>query len=204
MNFLQSDKILTGNHHLIFGFTGKKGCGKTTAAKHLCRHLGFVKHSFADPLKTMTFHFIKSFGYKDIEAHRFMDEDKAVTIPSIGRSARWIMQTLGTEWGRNLINGHCWVKAEALRLQNTLDQRIVFDDVRFENEADLIRSLGGVIIHITRKSEDIDHHASERGIAFNIKDLVLANTQDNDYAFCAHVESVVVHRSRFFIHADKL
>jgi hypothetical protein len=202
MSFLETNKIFTFNP-LIIGFAGKKGCGKTTAASHLCRNLGFVKHSFADPIRIMTFNFIKSFGYSDIEAHRFINDDKTVTIPNIGRSARWIMQTLGTEWGRNLINGHCWVKAAAFKLKKTIDQRIVFDDVRFENEADLIRDLGGVIIHITRKSDDIDHHASERGIAANEKDLVLINDQDSEFEFCSYVESVILHRSKFFMHAAK-
>ena len=38
--------------NLIIAFTGPKGCGKSTAAKHLVDK-GFVRHYFAKPLKEM-------------------------------------------------------------------------------------------------------------------------------------------------------
>lgn len=166
---------------VIIGFTGKKESGKTTAAGHLCKNMGFVRHSFADPIKTMTFHFIKSFGYSDADADHYIRGGKEVPIPLIGRTARMIMQTLATEWGRNLVRDDVWVKVERFKLLKTLDQRIVYDDIRFENEAELIREKGGVIIHIDRGDlVETDHHASERGIKEADGDLFIDNDSDVD------------------------
>ena len=163
---------------LIIGFTGKKASGKTTAGVHMCRKKGFIRHSFADPIKTMAFHFIKSFGYADREAYDFLNGEKETTIPKIACSGRRIMQTLGTEWGRRCIRDDVWVRAEIFNLGQTTAQRIVFDDVRFENEAALIRAMGGTIIHIDRSFDadhEIDHHASESGIHEQSGDLFIDN-----------------------------
>ena len=171
---------------VIIGFAGKKGCGKSTAATHLCQKLGFVKHSFADPLKAMTYQFIKGFGYSDMDVDHYMRVDKEFPIPLIGRSARLIMQTLGTEWGRNCIRDDVWVRVERYRLISTKAQWIVYDDIRFENEAELIRDKGGVIIHIDRDDlVDPDHHASERGIINHDDDLFIDNDADDvkDFLF---------------------
>lgn len=190
-NGLDERHIRPGNIAIV-GFAGKKGSGKTTAATHLCKTQGFVKYSFAEPLKVMAFQFIKSFGYSDKEAHYFIHENKVDAIPAIGRSARRIMQTLGTEWGRCQIGHDIWIKAARVRLKNTPDKNIVFDDIRFENEAELIRQLGGLIIHIKSDSNEEDHHASERGIDVYSQDVIVRNHVD-DY-FLVDVESMVLDR----------
>ena len=191
------DEWRGGRAKAIVGITGKKGVGKTTAADYLCKTQGFVKHSFADPLKAMAFQFIKSFGYSDKETHYFIHENKVDAIPLIGCSARRIMQTLGTEWGRCQIGHDTWVKVARLRIKTTLDANIVFDDIRFENEAELIRQLGGVIIHVDGETSEVDHHASERGIDFYTQDIRISNHDGaggfNAY-FLLDVESALINR----------
>lgn len=87
------------------------------------------------------------------------------------------MQTLGTEWGRVQINNDLWVMAARKSLERCEDNLIVFDDVRFENEASMIRELGGLIIHIDRGDLVTDEHASEQGIADHPDDAFV----DNDH-----------------------
>lgn len=53
---------------------------------------------------------------------------------------------------------------------------IVVTDCRFENEADVVRELGGTVVHITRQnSQQYDPHASEAGIAIKDGDLLIEN-----------------------------
>lgn len=57
---------------------------------------------------------------------------------------------------------------------------MVVSDIRFENEAALIREMGGVIIHIERQTEktETSNHVSEKGITFEESDLRIVNDSD--------------------------
>ena len=84
-----------------------------------------------------------------------------------GHSPRYAMQTLGTEWGRNIIGPDFWTQ-HGLRqglLAAYQKPGVVFSDVRFENEAKAIRDAGGWIVHIRRPGVSINSgHSSEAGI----------------------------------------
>lgn len=71
------------------------------------------------------------------------------------------MQTLGTEWGRDLIHPSLWTRAWMARAGSGL---VVTDDCRFENEAEAVRRLGGHIIRVVRPGTDNwTTHVSEYG-----------------------------------------
>ena len=61
-----------------------------------------------------------------------------------GKTPRQAMQTLGTEWGRNLIYDGIWLHAWE-RAFNKCSTPVVVDDLRFINEAEMIKRLGGKI-----------------------------------------------------------
>lgn len=105
----------------------------------------------------------------------FWTENKEKEIPLFGRSLRYIMQTLGTEWGRELIHPDIWVRlAEAMLFER--GERMIISDVRFDNEAEFVRSKGGVILHVTRPDTPaVEDHASEAGIRMSPMDLCVAN-----------------------------
>lgn len=160
----------------IIGLAGPKQSGKTAAALKLEKS-GFVRHSFATPLKNMTRRLLMDFGYSFDRVDNYINSCKELVLPEIGKSARHLMQTLGTEWGRHHINNDLWVMAARKSLERCEDNLIVFDDVRFENEATMIRELGGLIIHIDRGDMVTDEHASEQGIAVHPDDAFV----DNDH-----------------------
>jgi hypothetical protein len=63
-------------------------------------------------------------------------------------------------------------------LTNSLSAVIGFvvSDVRFENEAHLIRRRGGTVIHIGRNdAQAVNPHISEAGVAVRQDDLILRN-----------------------------
>ncbi|WP_367154669.1 hypothetical protein [Methylomonas sp. HYX-M1] len=160
---------------MIIGFTGRKQSGKSTAASALLS-LGYRRHSFADPLRAMVDVLLSALGLTAAEIAACHASKEEVIYP-IGVSMRHLLQTLGTDWGRRLINPDLWVMCEQARLEQlSADAHRVYDDVRFENEAALIRAHGGMIVHIQRPGlPDTDTHASEAGIAVAPGDIVLDN-----------------------------
>lgn len=158
---------------MIIGLTGKKQSGKSTVASYLEQEHVFLPMAFATPLKTAL---VVMFGWSE----RHMEGDlKEVIDPLTGVTPRHAMQTLGTEWGRNLIHPDIWLRLMEHNIKANPNTDIVITDVRFENEATLIRNLGGVIVHVSRESEHVDLHQSEAGIKIDeARDYIVRNDKD--------------------------
>lgn len=159
---------------ILIGITGPAQSGKSTLSGEFRRLVEFhghrfVEQPFAGPLKRM----LASIGV-DVS-----DLSKNIPVPFLdGRiTPRVMMQTLGTEWGRSLTPA-LWLKV----WEHELDQHaqvVTVPDVRFDNEADLIRELGGVIVHIQRKPTAdmlaVPAHASEAGVKRQKGDIIFRN-----------------------------
>lgn len=146
----------------LVGLIGAKQSGKSTLATALVNQHGFTRLSMAQPLRNM------------LLAMGLAQEDltdpvrKEAPHPLLGgKSPRHALQTLGTEWGRNLIDPDVWIKAMELEIQRRSNDNataaFVIDDIRFPNEAHLIQRLNGQLWRIRRPAaEDSgDLHASE-------------------------------------------
>ena len=159
----------------IVGFCGPIGCGKSAATRHLVNSYRFVKRPFAGPLKDMA----AAVGLNDNQLNGNLKETPCELLG--GKTPRHFMQTLGTEWGRNCMDGDFWVRLWSMLLPAGRD--IVVDDVRFPNEVKTIRDMGGIIIQLERRGTGgLAAHASElQGIK---GDVVLENnrTLDDLYA----------------------
>jgi len=142
---------------IVVGIVGPKQSGKSEIYKQLAVTRGFVRHRFAGPLKAMM---KAGFGLTDEELDGNLKEVPCAKLG--GRTPRWAQQSLGTEWGRELIHSDIWIMAwEATMPQGC---GIVADDVRFPNEVEAIRRHGGKLIAIQRPSLGLvrtDTHASE-------------------------------------------
>lgn len=114
------DKANAGKMRLI-GIAGPARAGKDTLASYMLDNLDGVwsRSSFADPLKEM----LRAIGVD------CSDDKKAVVSDDYGVTPRHMMQTLGTEWGREMIHGNIWVEAFA-RLN--AGKCVIVPDVRFE------------------------------------------------------------------------
>jgi hypothetical protein len=181
---------------MIIGFAGKKQVGKSTAAGFLC-DAGFVRSSFARTLKSMAKVMLLDLGFSEDEIQYF-EEHKEEVIPLLSCTMRHLQQTLGTEWGRQLIHPDVWSMTAARCTNGLLNQgvNVVFEDIRFENEAAFIRERGGLIVHIERETRYSDRHESEAGIRFQPGDVMIYNSNLTIDAFrtvvlaVAGVESV--------------
>jgi hypothetical protein len=151
---------------MLVGIIGPKESGKSTLALQLCEHQGFKRMRFADTLKEMLVCFFRGQGCPETRAWDMVDgELKEVETPYLeGRTPRWAMQSLGTEWGRRLIADQLWVNVWRRSVEKALaaNDKIVVDDVRFANEAKVIKELGGTLVRLERDGCVPGTHASER------------------------------------------
>lgn len=140
---------------LIIGFGGLKFSGKTTAAKTLQRIFAeeAVVMSFATPVKQTC---------KDL----FLLSDEQICDPELkeqvdcrwNKSPRQLMQLLGTDFVRKMVDDSFWVKRLEESIRLTDKKIILIDDVRFDEEARICDYL--FMIH--RKDLIIvDNHGSE-------------------------------------------
>lgn len=127
---------------MLIGFVGYARSGKSTAATFLQDSHGFERARIAGPLKDM----LRAVGLTDRELEG--DRKEAPLDLLCGRTPREAMVTLGTEWGRRMIGGAFWANAWLRRVEELGDVPIAVEDVRFPNEAEAVRALGGVIVRI--------------------------------------------------------
>lgn len=152
------------HNNLIIAFTGAKGVGKTSVANELVKNgkANYVVESFAKPIKDM----LVAMGV----AKTFVDDPKSKQepIPWLGNvSARGLMQTLGTNWGRGMVADDVWLRVinQSIIKHLGTDKIIIIDDLRFNNEAEFVKRQGGYIISITRDGIDYtNEHITEKPI----------------------------------------
>lgn len=144
----------------LIGLLGQAGAGKSTAAAYL-EHLHSFEHlAFADPIVGMVSALLEEAG----AGHQWMTErdHKERPVPELGISYRYAAQTLG-DWGR-AIRPDFWVHVAQRKIKAaaTLGADVVFADVRYRNEADMIRSHGGVLVRVLRDGlPPVREHSSE-------------------------------------------
>jgi tRNA A37 threonylcarbamoyladenosine biosynthesis protein TsaE len=124
---------------VIIVLTGRAGSGKSTIAKEIARMYGAHVTSFATPLKEMLI--ALGLHYCDV----YGDNREMPCALLGGQTPRHAMQTLGTEWGRNLIHPDLWCMVWRERV-NRLDGVVVVDDCRFSNEVEAAHDVGRAVV----------------------------------------------------------
>lgn len=157
---------------LVIGIAGRAGSGKSTVASMLVAGYGFRVVKFAAPIKSM----LQQLGLTQEELE---GERKGLPCKLLGgRSPRYAMQTLGTEWGRQIIHEDIWTtRWKALVKQQLLDGiSIVCDDCRFENEVRAVEDLGGEVWSVVRPgNRPVGGHISESGAATRLATVRITN-----------------------------
>jgi hypothetical protein len=135
----------------LIALIGAKQSGKTTVSNLLVTQYGFRRVRFADALKQM----LRTLGLSEAQIEGDQKE-----VPSCllgGKTPRWAMQSLGTEWGRNLISQDIWVNACRQHVADLLGKghKVVIDDCRFPNEVAMIHELTGELWRIRRSEVEV-------------------------------------------------
>jgi hypothetical protein len=172
----------------VLGITGRKRHGKDTVARELVLH-GFKVVRFAEPLKEMLRAFYRAHDLVSSEIERRIEGDlkEHPCIYLNGRTPRYAMQTLGTEWGRDLIDNNLWV--DSLHRRASLHDKVVVPDVRYDNECAKIHEMDGKVVRVdaSQRVQDGIHsdHSSETGIGKLPVDLEIANNGSPFELSCA-------------------
>mgnify|MGYP003385301673 CR=1 FL=1 len=175
----------------LIGLAGPAGCGKDTVAQILCDTQEFRRISLADPIRQGIFTML---GIP--EEHLTDRELKELPMVELcGKSPRQAMQTLGTEWGRNCIDPHLWLKVAERKVEyirrlaatgNACINGIVISDIRFPGEAKWLREQGGSVWHIRRPNNPNATkiaHESEIPLIPEEGDSFIINDSDMDDLF---------------------
>ena len=119
------------------GLIGLAGSGKDTAAEGLGK-VGYWKCAFAGHLKNLAY----EFGWDGQKNER----------------GRTLLQDLGM--AARKYNANFWIE-QIRNWPSWKNVPIVFTDVRFQNEADFVRSKGGIVVRIVRPGIISGNHESE-------------------------------------------
>lgn len=141
---------------MLIGFCGPMRAGKTTAATHLVMR-GWIRMSFAQSLRRECARMLASVG---ISSYHVLEEE--MRTPSMKETYRGLMQWHGVF--RRTHDPDHWVRLLRQRLEMSLERgfSVAVDDVRFFNEAVMLRELGGKIVCIDSDHAELSEHESEQ------------------------------------------
>lgn len=153
---------------MLIAFTGKKQSGKTTATKYVLPKLKAYPINFKDALlKDIKDKFPDLLA--EIEKHYDSSDYDGWgwTVDRLFQEKPPLIRALFQNYGTNVRRADredFWVykwKEDVVPLLQA-ERKVVTDDVRFLNEAQAIKDLGGIIIRIERTDlESTDTHQSE-------------------------------------------
>jgi len=160
----------------FIGLSGWAKSGKDTVAQYLVENHGFTRISFADPMRDALLALDPYVPYMGLHMRlstviRFRGWDNAKRdVPEI----RELLQRFGTEVGRNMFGQDFWVN-QAIE-KATRYEKVVFSDCRYNNEADAVKAIGGVVWRIFRPEVSaVNGHTSEQDL--------------NNYPFDSHIQN---------------
>jgi hypothetical protein len=130
----------------ILALFGPQQSGKSEAAKAVASLPGWQRFSFADPLYAMLTALLGT------DARKLPKNEPCDAL--CGYRLRYALQTLGTEWGREMIGDTIWLNALDRRLDHAREvqglEGVVIDDLRFANEYAFLRARNATIYRIER------------------------------------------------------
>lgn len=158
---------------MIIGLTGKMKSGKDTTADIITKYVKEPRiTSMAEPLKRLC---VETLGlsWNDV----WTQEGKARYNNLWGMTNREILQKIGTDAMRNGFDPDIWVKCAYIYLQKN-DYKcynVIITDIRFPNEAQMVKDMGGIVVYIDRDIYQESTHESEKDLPLQYIDTVLLN-----------------------------
>jgi hypothetical protein len=144
----------------IIGMLGVIGSGKGSIGDYLVSAHNFHKLSFADSLKdsvSAIFRWPRNLLEGDtVESREWRENRDEWWSNKFGHTVtpRWVLQNLGTDVLRNHFFDNIWIASLEKKLED-IKTDVVITDVRFPNEIQLLRDMGGQLWHVSRADPPI-------------------------------------------------
>lgn len=154
---------------MIIGISGKKQVGKNTVALML-------KYGSSQSVREVSF---------AAELKNEVARTCGVTTKEI-EDNKPVYRELLQAWGcyrRNKYGKDFWIDKAVKSLEQFKEDIIVFTDVRFENEAEAIKKLGGVLVRVVRATGLDDKHESETALDKYDFDNIILNSGNAAHLF---------------------
>ena len=163
---------------MIIGLSGYAGSGKDEVAKVLVNEYGFVRKAFADKIREVLY---------EMNPHVILGYDMHTTVQLLVDNEGWdaakqhqpvreLLQTLGVGC-RKVFGENFWI-VETMR-DLDFSQHYVFTDVRFQNEAKLLKKFSDYGTQVWRVKRDgvgpVNGHISEHDLDEYKFDQLLKN-----------------------------
>jgi hypothetical protein len=164
---------------MILGIAGYARVGKDTTADFLVTNHGFKKMSFADPMREALLRLnpLITISGNYVELATAVRLSGWEELKTLSPDVRPLMQRLGTEVGRNMFGQNFWVDLALKEAQK--HENVVFADVRFQNEAQAIKDLGGEVWRVEREGYlPANDHISEHDMDDFSFDYIIRNDYD--------------------------
>lgn len=167
---------------MVIGLAGKSGSGKTTTAQMIsdwcsANYVLFFQDSFARKLKEVC---NTLFGWTDAQMDDQGFKSGRFDSKYSNMTRRDVMESLGTGWGRCKVRKSLWVDFVHDRMKKVAAEvgsnRALFlvTDVRFNNEASMIRSCpNSKIIHLGNSGVQEYVHVASEDIDLRTETLML-------------------------------
>lgn len=155
---------------MIIGLIGYAQSGKDTVAKILTEKYGFERRAFADKIREILYELNPMVGGEPLQIKVDTEGwDKAKQHFEVRR----LLQKMGVSARKNLSEA-VWISA-ALKGMDPSKQYVI-SDVRFQNEAAIIKACGGEIWRIERPGVGpVNGHISEKEMENYLADRTLLN-----------------------------
>jgi len=152
---------------MIIGLSGYAQSGKDTVAELLCLNYKYHRRAFADPMRDAIYRlnpYIINDGLGDGSWRVADDVDEhGWEMSKQHPEVRRLLQVFGTDVGRSMFGENFWVDIALAGLNPK--HRVVLSDVRFPNEAEAIKNLGGQVWRINRHNHTpVNGHKSEHAM----------------------------------------
>lgn len=159
---------------MLIGITGHKFSGKSTVANLLLLALNYEVDSFARPLKEIvcalsgcTMAQLEDYDFKE---NKVVPEHLWAFCANENYNYRSLLQGMGDYLRSKNPN----IFIDSVLVGDT--SNLIISDVRFPNESEAIKELGGIIIRVEREGlESNDTHRSETAMCEIVPDYIIQN-----------------------------
>ena len=155
---------------MIIGLMGYAQSGKDEVARILVEKYGFERRAFADKIRDILYDLNPMIGGEPLKLKVDVEGwNKAKQHFEIRR----LLQTLGVS-ARQHIKESVWITSAFAEMD--LEKNYVISDVRFSNEAYMVRALSGELWRVERPSVGpVNNHVSEKQLENLSADRTLLN-----------------------------